>query len=193
MGVTIVAQDNVYMRMSKEQQSAFSDNVTPASPPVALPVITFNDAITFHMNGYAIVGKRVGPAHTDGDAAIHFVEADVYHMGDTYFSEAYPFFDLSSGDDFEGMINVLENLLAAIDNDTKIIPRHGRLASKTDLESYHAMLVALRDRIQDGIDKDMTVNAMLKAKITEDLDAKWASGFMEPAFVIQNVYNSLTK
>jgi hypothetical protein len=58
---------------------------------------------------------------------------------------------------------------------------------------YHAMLVALCGRIQDGIDKGMTVNAMLKAKITEYFDAKWASGFMGPAFVIQNVYNSLTK
>lgn len=147
MGVTIVAQDNVYTRMSTEQQGAFSDNVTPASPPVALPVITFNDEITFHMDGYAIVGKRVGPAHTDGDAVIHFVEADVYHMGDIYFSEAYPFSDLSSGVYFEGMINVSENLHAAIDNGTKIIPGHGRLASKTDLESYHAMLVALRGKI----------------------------------------------
>ncbi len=193
MGVTIVAQDNVYARMSVDQTSAFSGNTIEASPPDALPVITFNDEITFHMNGYTIVGKRLNPAHTDGDALIHFKETDIYHMGDTYFSEAYPFFDLSSGGDFLGMIQVAADVLAASNADTTIMPGHGRLASRADLEEYHAMLVALRDRVQSGIDDGKTVNAMLEDKITEDLDEKWSSGFMGPAFVVQNVYNSLTK
>ncbi len=193
MGVTIVAQDNVYARMSVDQTSAFSGNVIEASPPEALPVITFNDEITFHMNGYTIVGKQIGPAHTDGDALIHFVEADVYHMGDTYFSESYPFFDLGSGGNFLGMIDVAAEVLAASDGDTKIIPGHGRLADKDDLQEYHDMMVALRDRVQAGIDNGQTVNAMLEANITQDLDDKWASGFMGAAFVVQNVYNSLTQ
>ena len=72
MGVTIVAQDNVYARMSVDQTSAFSGNTIAASPPDALPVITFSDEITFHMNGHTITGKRFSPAHTDGDALIHF-------------------------------------------------------------------------------------------------------------------------
>ena len=193
MGVTIVAQDNVYARMSVDQESAFSGNVIPAASPDALPVITFNDEITFRMNGYTIEGKRIDPAHTDGDALIHFVEADVYHMGDTYFSESYPFFDLSSGGDFQGMVDIAASVLAASDRDTKIMPGHGRLADREDLEEYHAMLVALRDRIQGGINAGKTVNQMLEEEITKDLDDKWASGFMGPAFVVQNVYNSLTK
>lgn len=192
MGVTIIAQDNVYARMSVDQTNPFSGNVIEAAPPDALPVITFNDEITFHMNGYTIHGKRIGPAHTDGDAYFHFMEAAVYHMGDTYFSEAYPFFDLNSGGDFIGMVKVAEDLLAMADSNTKIIPGHGRLADRSDLESYHAMLVGLRDKVQDGIDKGMTVNEMFKANITEDFDAEWGGGFMAPEFVIQNVYNSLT-
>ena len=114
-------------------------------------------------------------------------------MGDTYFSEAYPFFDLSSGGDFLGMIDAVAVVLAGSDGDTKIMPGHGKLASRADLEEYHAMLVALRDRVQSGIDDGLTVNAMLEAKITQDLDEKWSSGFMGPAFVVQNVYNSLTR
>lgn len=193
LGITIIAQDNVYMRMANEQVGPFSGRVSPPAPEAALPVITFNDEITFHMNGYTIQGRRIGPAHTDTDALIHFKEADVYHMGDTYFSEAYPFFDLNSGGDFLGMIKVAEDLLAASDADTKIIPGHGRLADLENLKAYHAMLVALRDRVQDGIDKGLSVNDMVQAKITEDLDEAWGGSFRGPAFVIQGVYTSLTK
>lgn len=193
LGITIIAQDNVYVRMANEQIGPFSGRVSPPAPDVALPVITFKDEITFHMNGYTIQGRRIGPAHTDTDALIHFKEADVYHMGDTYFSEAYPFFDLNSGGDFLGMIKVAEDLLAASDADTKIIPGHGRLADLQNLKAYHGMLVALRDRVQDGIDQDMSVNDMVQAKITEDLDEAWGGSFRGAAFVIQNVYASLTE
>lgn len=193
LGVTIIAQDNVYVRMSNEQVGPISGRVSPAAPEVALPVITFSDEITFHMNGYTIQGRRIGPAHTDTDALIHFREADVYHMGDTYFSEAYPFFDMNSGGDFLGMVQVAADLLAASDEDTIIIPGHGRLADRANLEAYHGMLVALRDRVQDGIDKGMSVNDMVQAKITADMDAAWGGSFRGAAFIIQNVYTSLTK
>lgn len=193
LGVTLIAQDNVYVRMSNEQVGPFSGRVSPPAPEAALPVITFKDEITFHMNGYTIKGRRIGPAHTDTDALIHFEEADVYHMGDTYFSEAYPFFDLNSGGDFDGMIQVAADLLDASDTDTKIIPGHGRLADRENLVAYHAMMVALRDRVQEGIDKGMTVNDMVQAKITADLDDAWGGSFRGAAFVIQNVYSSLTK
>lgn len=192
LGVTLIAQDNVYVRMANEQVGPISGRISPPAPEIALPVITFRDQITFHMNGYTIQGRRIGPAHTDTDALIHFKEADVYHMGDTYFSEAYPFFDLNSGGDFLGMIKVAEDLMAASDANTKIIPGHGRLADRENLEAYHAMLMALRDRVQDGIDRGMSVNDLVQAKITADLDEAWGGSFRGPAFVIQAVYTSLT-
>lgn len=193
LGVTLIAHDNVYVRMSNEQVGPISGRVSPPAPAAALPVITFKDRITFHMNGYTIEGRRIGPAHTDTDALIHFKEADVYHMGDTYFSEAYPFFDLNSGGNFEGMIKVAEDLLTASDEDTVVIPGHGSLADRANIEAYHAMITALRDRVQDGIDKGMNVNDMVQAKITEDMDEAWGGSFRGPAFIIQSVYASLTQ
>ena len=110
-GAIIVAHENVRRRMNAPQfQEALARN-TPASPSVALPIVTFNDTVTFHWNGDEIRVFHVDPAHTDGDSIIHFVNANVFHMGDTFFKNAYPFVDLDSGGDFDGVIAAATKVL----------------------------------------------------------------------------------
>ncbi len=133
-GTIIVAHDNVRKRMSVEQFMSRLDRRQPPSPKAALPVITFPDQVTFHLNGDTIHVVHVPPAHTDGDAIIHWSAANVLHLGDLFFNGRYPFVDLDSGGSFEGVIHAVTSALGMVNDQTKIIPGHGDLATRADLQ-----------------------------------------------------------
>lgn len=192
-GVIIVAHENVRRRMSVDQfQEAFG-RATPAAPDAALPVITFTDAVTFYWNDDELHVFHVNPAHTDGDVIIHFVQANVVHMGDTYFNGLYPFIDVSSGGSIDGTIAAVDQVLAFVRTDTKIIPGHGPLSDVAALRGYRNMLAGVRDRIQQLISQGSSRDEVIAAKPTRDLDDKWGGGFMQPDQWVGIVYDSMTK
>ena len=127
-GALLVAHENVRRRMStRAVHRGLRTGRSPPSPEDALPVVTFTDAITFHWNGDEIRVYHVPPAHTDGDSIVHFVKADVVHMGDLFFNGGYPFIDTSSGGRVDGVIEAADRVLAGIGEKTRIIPGHGPL------------------------------------------------------------------
>jgi cyclase len=191
-GALIVAHDNVRKRMSVEQFIRDLDMKIPASPPAALPVITFSDTTTFHLNGEGIHAVHVPPAHTDGDSLVHFRKANVIHMGDTYFNGMYPFFDRSSGGSLEGMIGAAEKALALADGSTKIIPGHGPLGDKKTLEGYLNMLRTARERVKKLVDAGKTADEVVAAKPLVEFDGTWGKGFIPPDQFLRLVHASLS-
>ncbi|NKB37452.1 MAG: MBL fold metallo-hydrolase [Gammaproteobacteria bacterium] len=191
--VLIVAHDNVYKRMSVDSLIGAFGMTVPASPKVALPVITFNDTTTFHLNGDDIHVFHQQNAHTDGDSIIHFKKANVVHTGDVWFNQVYPFIDTSSGGSLDGIIRGAENLLTIVDKDTKIIPGHGPLASKSDLEGYLKMLKTLRMRMQKLIDEGKTIDEIVALKPYADYDKTLGQAFMKPVMFLRIVHDSLTR
>jgi glyoxylase-like metal-dependent hydrolase (beta-lactamase superfamily II) len=190
-GVVIVAHDNVRKRMSVEQFiEAFGSKVPPA-PKDALPVVTFSDAASFHMNGDEIQAFHVPPAHTDGDSVVRFARANVVHMGDCFFNGRYPFVDLSSGGSFEGVIAVAEKVLAISDAGTKIIPGHGPVADRAALAAYRDVLATVRDRVRPLIAAGKSLEEVKAAQPTREWDATWGQGFMKPDVWLGIVYKSL--
>ncbi|MBK5256448.1 MAG: MBL fold metallo-hydrolase, partial [Vicinamibacteria bacterium] len=124
-GALIVAHENVRKRMSVEQfLEAFGQKVPPA-PAVALPVVTYTESISFHINGDDLECVHLPPAHTDGDSVVRFRKANVIHMGDLFFNRLYPFIDASTGGSLEGMIGDADRILGQVDDSTQIIPGHG--------------------------------------------------------------------
>jgi len=190
-GALVVAHENVRRRMSAEQFSATFNRTTPASPEGALPVVTFTEAVTFHWNGDEIRVHHVAPAHTDGDSIVRFVKADVVHMGDLFFNGGYPFIDTSSGGRIDGVIAAAEQTLAAIGEKTRIIPGHGPLATRADLQSYRDTLETLRDRIAKLKAEGRSRDEVVAARPTADHDAKWGTGFMKGDVFTGLVYDSL--
>jgi cyclase len=188
----IVAHDNVRQRLSTEQFNAAFQRRTPASPPAALPVVTFADGVTLHLNGDTVAVTHVPAGHTDGDAVIRFREDDVLHTGDLFFNGNYPFVDLSSGGTVDGLIAGLEGLLAAVGEGTKIIPGHGALASRDDLAAYLAVIRGVRDRVAALIAEGKTRDETIAAKPTAPWDAEWGQGFISGDFLAATVYDSLT-
>jgi cyclase len=190
-GALLVAHENVRRRMSAEQFNATFDRKTPPSPEAALPVVTFTDAVTFHWNGDEIRVYHVPPAHTDGDAIVHFVKANVVHAGDVFFNGSYPYVDVSSGGRIDGVIAAAERVLAGIDEKTRIIPGHGPVGTKADLQAYHDVLKTLRDRVAKLKAEGKSRDEVIAAKPTADHDAKWGGGFMKGDVFTGLVYDSL--
>jgi glyoxylase-like metal-dependent hydrolase (beta-lactamase superfamily II) len=166
-GALIVAHENVRKRMSTEQfVQAFNQRVPPSAKG-ALPVVTFTDGVSFHINGDSLVATHVAPAHTDGDAIVHFAKANVIHMGDLFVSAGLPFVDRYSGGTNAGIVAAADRALAMADDQTKIIPGHGRLADKARLQMWRDALVTLHDRMRREVAAGKTVDEVLAMKITE--------------------------
>ena len=183
-GVLIFAHDNVRARLLGADSPA---------PAAALPVVTFNDATTFHMNGQTIRVFHTANAHTDGDAMIHFQEADVIHMGDTFFNGFYPFIDARSGGSIDGVFAAIDTVLALADDDTVIIPGHGPVANRADLIAYRDMLIKARDGIMPLIADGKSVEDIIAAKPLADLDDEWGGGFLNPERFLRVMHAALTK
>jgi cyclase len=190
-GALIVAHQNVRRRMSTEQFNAMFNSRTPPSAPGALPVVTFTDTVTFHLNGDDVVVFHVAPAHTDGDALVYFTKADVIHMGDTYFATGYPYIDVSSGGDVNGVIGAADRALALCGPQTIVIPGHGPVSNCAGLREYRNMLVVARDRVRADMGKGRTLDQLKAAGITPELDAKWGNGFIRAPMFVELIYRSL--
>jgi glyoxylase-like metal-dependent hydrolase (beta-lactamase superfamily II) len=191
-GAYVVAHENVRKRMSAEHFNATFQRTTPPSPEGALPVVTFAEGVTFHWNGEEIRVYHVPPAHTDGDSVVHFVKADVVHMGDLFFAGSnYPFVDVSSGGKVDGVIGAADRVIAAVSDKTRIIPGHGPLATKADLVVFRDTVKLLRDRIAKLKAEGKSRDAAIAAKPTADYDAKWGQGFIKPDVFTGLVFDSL--
>ena len=183
-GALIFAQDNVRKRMSSDQFNEFFKSKTPATAKAGLPVVSFSQDITFHLNGDEIFAFHVPRAHTDGDAIIHFRKGNIVHTGDTYFNGMYPFIDFSSGGTPDGVIAAADRVLAIADDNTKIIPGHGPLSNKAELKTYRDMLATATSRIKALLAQGKTLEEILAAKPTAEFDERWGKGFVAaPKFV----------
>lgn len=189
-GALIVAHENVRVRMNS---AAFRQRMQRAPTEDELPVVTFTDTVTFHLNGDEIHAFHVPPAHTDGDSIVHFRKANVIHMGDLFFNRLYPFIDLSSGGSLDGVIAAAERTLKIVDDETKIIPGHGDLATKADLQTYADILKKIRERVAKLIAEGKTREEVIAAKPTAEWDDPWGKRFMKPPVFLGIVYDSLSK
>ena len=192
-GSLLVAHENVRKRMSVEQFVAAFNERVPASPAVALPVVTFTDTVTFHWNDEEIRVFHVAPAHTDGDSAVHFRKANVLHTGDLYFNGLYPFIDIDSGGSIDGMIAAVDLLLSAGNPQTRIIPGHGPLSSPAELRVYREMLAGVRDALGMLIRQGKSRQEAVAARPTAPWDAAWGNGFLKPEEFAGIIYDDLAR
>jgi len=175
-GALIVAHENVRRRMAVGQFIEAVNRTDPPAVPGALPVVTFTAGVTFHINGDSVVVTHVAPAHTDGDAIVQFTKVNVIHTGDLFVSAGLPLVDLSSGGSLHGIIAAAEKILAMANGETKIIPGHGPLADRARVQTYHDMLVVLRDRVRTEIAAGHTVEQLLAANVTAPYAKDWPGG-----------------
>lgn len=192
-GVVIVAQDNVRTRMAVEQVNELSKKVTPPSPGVALPILTFSESVTLHLNGDTAHVNHMPPAHTDGDSYVVFESTNVVHTGDLFFNGGYPVIDVSAGGGISGMIAAADRLLQAVRPDAKLIPGHGALGTPADLSAFRDMLQTAREHVAALVKAGKTIDETVAARPTADLDERWGKTFVDPERFVRSVYISLQR
>jgi glyoxylase-like metal-dependent hydrolase (beta-lactamase superfamily II) len=192
-GATIVAHDNIRVRLAAGTINGLTGN---RSQPVAADGLPTS---TYQVGGMkVVVGGRVAEvshvinAHTDGDSWVTFADANVMALGDTYSSRNYPNIDWGNGGGIDGMILATERYLKAANATTKIVPGHGPLSNRAELQAFHDMLVTVRDRVKKLFDEGKSEQDVLAANPIADLDSKWAAtqGLATNATFLRNVYNS---
>jgi cyclase len=190
----IIAHDNVRKRLEEGSSAGNGGSVHlehKPQPKGALPIITFDHDVTVHLNGEDIRALHFPAGHTDGDSVIYFPKSNVVHMGDDFVTYGFPFIDIDSGGSIDGMISGVENAIAQLPADVKIIPGHGPVSNLDDVRAYVRMLKETRATVQAGLDKKMTLEQMKEKKVLDPWK-KYSGEFISEDAFLETLYNSLT-
>jgi cyclase len=175
MGIPILARDQVRARLMA------------TLPAVALPLLTFSDELTLHMNGEDIEAIPLPPAHTDGDTYIYFRASDVLHAGDVFRTVAFPVIDLANGGSLDGTIEALGIAVGLAGPNTKIVPGHGVVSTRADVMEFRDMVIDVKARVSEMVDRGMTYEQVAAASPTAPYNAKWG----DPERFLTAVYSEL--
>jgi len=191
---TIIAQDNVRKRLEAGGVGGNGASIhmeNKPAPKAALPIITFGQDVTVHLNGEDIRALHFPSGHTDGDSIIFFPKSNVVHMGDDFVRYGFPFIDIDSGGSVQGMIGGLEKAISQLPTDVKVIPGHGALSNLDDVREYVKMLKDTSAVVQKAIAQRQTLDQMKQAKILAPWQ-KYSGGFINADAFLETLFNSLT-
>ncbi|HYC60147.1 MAG TPA: MBL fold metallo-hydrolase [Thermoanaerobaculia bacterium] len=187
----IVAQENVRKRLKEGTMTMFGPMA--AQPKGALPVVTFNDALTIHLNGEDVRAVHYPNAHTDGDSVIWFTQSNVVHMGDNFFNGMFPVIDIDNGGGVRGMARTALKVASMIPADTKVIPGHGPLGDRDSLRKFSEMLTGTADAVQAGITAGKTVEQLKTEKVLAAWEDPWGKGFIKTDQFVELLYKDLSR
>lgn len=186
-GTLIVAHDNVRARMTTDEFRESFIERGGESLDDALPIVTFNDQVSFHINGQTLRTRHYPNAHTDGDSVVFFEGADVIHMGDLYFQVGYPFIDTRNGGSVTGLLSALDDIIARIDADTRVIPGHGAASNRAELIEYRDMIRTVTQRVREQLDSGNDLATIKAADLTSDYDARWSWQFIDGERFVESI------
>src|SRR6266852_2188342 len=190
-GATILAHENTRKHLSTDTRFEGWNFTFKAAPPGAIPAEIFQTEQAVHLNGATITLKHYAPAHTDSDISVHFTDADILHVADTFWNGYYPFIDYSTGGSIDGMIRATEANLARVTNKMIVIPGHGAVGDKSQLTFYRDLLVGTRDKVAALKKQGKSLDEIIAAKPTAATDAQWGNGFRSPKDFIGDVFQGV--
>ena len=190
-GFTILAHRHTRDRLSHTQEMKLFHRTVQPSPAGALPTQVFDATFSIFRNGDTLNLGHFDPAHTDSDIFIHFEKANVLHVADVWFNGMYPFIDEGTGGNIDGMIAASKKALALAGTDTRIIPGHGPLGTKAELQSYCDMLASVREKVAASKKAGFSEQEALAKKPTAEFDAAWSKGMMNADTFTGIVYRTV--
>ena len=174
-GVLILAQDSVRLRMLKGLIIPRRGGITfPQPPEQARPILTYSEAISFHLNSEQVYVFLAPPAHTDGDSFVYFAESDVLHLGDVYRTTSYPIIDIYNGGTLRGTIAAIDRAIDLSGPNTKVIPGHGlEVVGRDELVEFRDMILDIQGQVLSMIRQGKKLDAVMAAQPTAAYDAQW--------------------
>jgi glyoxylase-like metal-dependent hydrolase (beta-lactamase superfamily II) len=191
VGAAITAHVNTKKHLSNSTRVDGWNWTFPPAPAESLPATIFDNEHRLHHNDTNIALNYYGPAHTDSDVSVVFEEADVIHVGDTWWNGIYPFFDYSTGGSIDGMIRATERNLSVISGKTIVIPGHGPVGNKAELTEFRDMLVYIRASVASLKNQGKSLEETIAAKPTAAYDAKYGQFLITPAFFTTLVHSGV--
>jgi glyoxylase-like metal-dependent hydrolase (beta-lactamase superfamily II) len=190
-GASILAHENTRKHLMKDTRVEGWHYMFPAAPAGAIPSSVFKEEHTLQVNGATLALKHYSPAHTDSDISVHFVEADIFHTGDTFWNRNYPFIDYSTGGSIDGQIRAAEANIAKVTDKTIVIPGHGAVGGKADLMLFRDVLVEIREKVATLKKQGKTLGEVVAAKPSTRTDEQWGQSFMNPSRFLALVYQGV--
>ena len=175
MGVLILARDEIRVRLAQQ------------APAAALPVLTYSDAITIHLNGEEVYAFPVPPAHTDGDTFIHFKDSDVVHTGDVFRTTAFPVIDTNNGGTLKGTLEALGRLIGIAGPNTKILPGHGVVSNREDVIGFRDMVLDVSGQVEELLARNMSYQQVAAVDPTTGYNAQYG----DPDRFLRALYTEL--
>ena len=193
-GAVIMAHDNVRVRLAAGAVSGAGTSgarTIAAAPRIALPVITYAEGLKLHLNGEEVRVIHMPAAHTDGDSIIHWTKSNIIHMGDLFMLQvSFPYVDRDSGGDVRGFVVAADKVLAIANDQTKIIPGHGAIATKADLQNHRNMIATVIVKVEAGIKAGQTLDQIKASNPTDGFGVN-PKGFISADRFVETVYNNL--
>ena len=186
----IVAHDNVRTRLLTRQEVKLFGLVSEPYASHALPSLTYSQSLSLFINSETFELVHFPHGHTDGDSVVFLKHANIVHMGDHFFSGFFPFVDVQNGGNVEQMAKNVAAVLDRIDDETIVIPGHGPLSDKSDLEDFHEMLVGTIDEVKAMMAEGMTLEQMQAEGLSLDWE-EWANGFLSSEAWVKIIASSL--
>jgi glyoxylase-like metal-dependent hydrolase (beta-lactamase superfamily II) len=190
---TLVAHDNVRKRLVSGGWAGNGGAVKFESAPgvpAALPVVTFGETLTLHLNGEDIRALHFPAGHTDGDSIVFFTKSNVVHMGDDFVTYGFPFVDRLSGGSVKGMIAACDSVIAQLPGDVKVIPGHGPLSTIADLKNYVTMLRETSAAVEKEVKAGKSLQQIKGAKVLEPWK-QYSGTFISADAFIETLYDEL--
>jgi cyclase len=188
-GALIMAHDSVRVRMASG--GTVGGNATPPAPKIALPVVTYAEGLKLHLNGEEVRVIHMPAAHTDGDSIVHWTKSNVIHMGDLFMLKvSFPFVDRNSGGDVRGFVVAADKVLAIANEQTKIIPGHGPVATKADLQNHRNMIATTIAKVRAGIKAGKTLPQIQATRPADGFGVD-TNGFIKANDFVAVVYRTL--
>jgi len=193
-GAVIVAQDNIRVRLAAGTVNGLTGNKTPPAAAGAIPTDTYiGGTRKVDVGGRTALLTHANNAHTDGDTWVYFADANVLATGDIFTNGRYPNIDFANGGGINGVINAVDAFLKVANDNTRIVPGHGPLATRSQLVEFRNALATARDRIRKSYDEGKSEQEVLASKPLADLDGKWAANEQAAANFVRVVYNSFRR
>ena len=192
-GATIVAHESVKVRMAEGTRNGLTGNIVPPAPEIALPKVTYKDAMMLSLQGRAAELHHSAAVHTDGDTYVYFPDADVLATGDIVFLGRYPNIDFAYRGSIDGMIRGVDELINFARETTTIIPGHGPVGTRANMREYREMLVVARERIAKLKAAGKSEDEIVAAKPNADYDGRYGLDERSNGNFIRVVYRSLPK
>ena len=189
-GAIIIAHENTRKRLAVDLPQPFFNRTIRRAPEAALPTLTFQSKLTLHFNGDEIHLQH-RPGHSDGDITVFFKNANILLIGDLYFNGIFPNADIYSGGSINLMIEVMNDVIKIIDDETIIIPGHGPPSNKSKLQVCVAMMKDIRNQIQQLMQSGKSLEEIIQAMPTKKYEKEWRYGSFTPQRMIEYYYMDL--